>query len=119
MWRVVGWLDFTSSVASRARLLTARGAGRPTDGPAHREPSMVIEALHRPQRSVRLRLAVALVAGSALLLALLARLAAAQSRTHEGDVPKAAASAVDSAAHHMMDGHTPASNASLHVEMTP
>jgi hypothetical protein len=80
---------------------------------------MVIEALHRPQRSVRLRLAVALVAGSALLLALLARLAAAQSHAHDADVPRAAASAVDSAAHHMMDGHTPASNASLHVEMTP
>lgn len=40
---------------------------------------MVIEALHRPQRSVRLRVAVTLVAGSALLLALLARLASAQS----------------------------------------
>jgi hypothetical protein len=34
---------------------------------------MVIEALHQPQRCVRLRLAVTLVAGSALLLALLAR----------------------------------------------
>jgi len=37
---------------------------------------MVIEALHRPQRCVRLRLAVTLVAGSALLLALLARFTA-------------------------------------------
>jgi hypothetical protein len=80
---------------------------------------MVIEALHRPQRTVRLRLAVALVAGSALLLALLARLAGGQSTTREMDVPKASVSPAESAAHHMMDGHAAASNASLHVEMTP
>jgi hypothetical protein len=59
------------------------------------------------------------VAGSALLLALLARLAGAQSHMHETDVPKPALSAADSAAHHSMESRAPASNASLHVEMTP
>ncbi len=64
---------------------------------------MVIEALHRPQRCVRLRVAVTLVAGSALLLALLARFTSAQS-------PAPA----------MMSGgvHTP-DNAALHMEMSP
>ena len=64
---------------------------------------MVIEALHRPQRSVRLRVAVTLVAGSALLLALLARFTSAQS-----PAPAAAsggAGAID--------------NATLHMEMSP
>lgn len=64
---------------------------------------MVIEALHRPQRSVRLRVAVTLVAGSALLLALLARFTSAQSPAPAA--PTGGASAPD--------------NASLHMEMSP
>ncbi len=60
---------------------------------------MVIEALHRPQRCVRLRVAVTLVAGSALLLALLARFTSAQS-----PAPAAA---------------MPSDYAALHMEMSP
>ena len=68
---------------------------------------MVIEALHRPQRSIRLRVAVTLVAGSALLLALLARFTSAQSPA------PAATRAIVSA------GPGIAANAALHMEMTP
>ncbi len=64
---------------------------------------MVIEALHRPQRCVRLRVAVTLVAGSALLLALLARFTSAQ----------APAPAMSSGGAHAPD------NAALHMEMSP
>jgi hypothetical protein len=64
---------------------------------------MVIEALHRPQRCVRLRVAVTLVAGSALLLALLARFTSAQS-----PAPGAPSG-----------GAVPAGNAALHMEMSP
>lgn len=60
---------------------------------------MVIEALHRPQRCVRLRVAVTLVAGSALLLALLARFTSAQS-----PAPAPA---------------SPPDNSALHMEMSP
>lgn len=64
---------------------------------------MVIEALHRPQRCVRLRVAVTLVAGSALLLALLARFTSAQS-------PAPATPP---------NGVNPDGNAALHMEMSP
>jgi len=60
---------------------------------------MVIEALHRPQRCVRLRVAVTLVAGSALLLAVLARFTSAQTPAP-------------------MHEHAP-DNAALHMEMSP
>lgn len=53
---------------------------------------MLITALHRPQRTVRLRLAVGLVAGAAAILALAARLAGAQTADE---------------------------NANLHLEMSP
>jgi len=68
---------------------------------------MVIEALHRPQRSVRLRVAVSLVAGSAILLALLARFTSAQS-----PAPTAADAAVSV-------GTSAPDNAALHMEMSP
>jgi len=68
---------------------------------------MVIEALHRPQRSVRLRVAVTLVAGSAILLALLARFTSAQSAT------PASVHVVMAAGPHSRD------NAALHMEMSP
>jgi len=64
---------------------------------------MVIEALHRPQRCVRLRVAVTLVAGSAILLALLARFTSAQSP----------APVIASGGMHVPD------NAMLHMEMSP
>ena len=68
---------------------------------------MVIEALHRPQRCIRLRVAVTLIAGSALLLALLARFTSAQSPA------PAAAKAV------MAAGPTAAANMARHMEMSP
>jgi len=68
---------------------------------------MVIEALHRPQRSIRLRVAVTLVAGSALLLALLARFTSAQS-----PAPSATTVAVSA-------GPSLAANAARHMEMSP
>lgn len=67
---------------------------------------MLITALHRPQRTVRLRYAVGLVAGAAALLALVAQIAGAQGHDHElhaAEAPKA----------------TRNSNAELHMEMTP
>ena len=68
---------------------------------------MVIEALHRPQRSVRLRLAVTLVAGSAILLALLARFTSAQAPS-----PAQADAA-------MSAGRGTTDNSALHMEMSP
>jgi hypothetical protein len=68
---------------------------------------MLIEDLHRPQRCVRLRLAVTLVAGSALLLALLARFTSAQAPMH------------DHAAPHHLAPHASSPNAALHMEMSP
>jgi hypothetical protein len=59
---------------------------------------MDIEPLHRPQRCIRLRLAVTLVGGSALLLALLARFTGAQA-------PAMSRMAGD--------------NSALHMEMSP
>jgi hypothetical protein len=70
---------------------------------------MLITSLHRPpQRCVRLRLAVGLVAGAAALLALAAQLAGAQTQAHAAEAPKAP----DTMAH--VHG-----NADLHMEMTP
>ena len=66
---------------------------------------MVIEALHRPQRCVRLRVAVTLVAGSALLLALLARFTSAQSPAPVHTAMSAPIAVPD--------------NAALHMEMSP
>jgi hypothetical protein len=70
---------------------------------------MFINELHRPQRTVRLRLAVGLVAGAATLLALVARLAGAQSHAHAAEAPKAPS----------VRAHTAGMNAGLHMEMTP
>jgi hypothetical protein len=70
---------------------------------------MLINALHQaPQRCVRLRYAVGLVAGAAALLALAARLAGAQEHAHAAEVPKAPPHA-----------HTASANAERHMEMTP
>src|SRR4030081_2490546 len=71
---------------------------------------MLIAPLNRPQRTVRLRYAVGLVAGAAALLALVARLAGAQEHAHAAEAPKAPASAAHSHA---------GANADLHMEMTP
>lgn len=68
---------------------------------------MVIEALHRPQRCIRLRVAVTLIAGSALLLALLARFTSAQSPAPAA--PKAV----------MAAGPSVSANAARHMEMSP
>jgi hypothetical protein len=70
---------------------------------------MLLTALHQPQRTVRLRLAVGLVAGAAILLALVARLASAQQHVHAAEVPKAPS----------VLAHTAGVNAALHMEMTP
>lgn len=72
---------------------------------------MLIDALQRPQRTVRLRLAVALVVGSALALALLARVAGAQGHVHAAEAPSPAASP---ASPHARDN-----NARFHMEMSP
>jgi hypothetical protein len=70
---------------------------------------MLIIALHRPQRTVRLRYAVGLVAGAAMLLALAARLGGAQEPAHAAEPPGAPS----------VRAHTAGENASLHMEMTP
>jgi hypothetical protein len=67
---------------------------------------MLIPALHRPQHTVRLRLAVALVAGAALLLAVIAQLASAQGEGHDHTAASAPAHPLDA-------------NAKLHMLMTP
>jgi hypothetical protein len=70
---------------------------------------MLITSLHRPpQRCVRLRYAVGLVAGTAALLALAARLAGAQEHAHATEAPKSPA--------HV---HAARTSADLHMEMTP
>jgi hypothetical protein len=69
---------------------------------------MLITSLHRPpQRCVRLRYAVGLVAGAAALLALMAQLAGAQEHAHAAEAPTAP---------HV---HAAGANANLHMEMTP
>jgi hypothetical protein len=73
-----------------------------------------ITALHRPHRTVRLRYAVGLVAGTAALLALAARLAGAQTQAHAAEAPRASAAVAPS-----VRAHTSGANASLHMEMTP
>jgi hypothetical protein len=70
---------------------------------------MLINALHQPpQRCVRLRYAVGLVAGAAALLALAARLAGAQEHAHAAEIPTVPPHA-----------HAPGANAERHMEMTP
>ena len=70
---------------------------------------MLITSLHRPpQHTVRLRLAVGLVAGAATLLALAARLAGAQTHVHAAEAPRSPS----------VRAHTAGSNADLHMEMT-
>ena len=68
---------------------------------------MVIDAFHRPQRCIRLRVAVTLVAGSAILLALLARFTGAQSPA------PASRDAAMSGRPHIVN------NEALHMEMSP
>lgn len=71
---------------------------------------MLITSLHRPpQHTVRIRLAVGLVAGAAAVLALTARLAGAQGHVH----------AAETRAVPSPRGHTAGANANLHMEMTP
>jgi hypothetical protein len=70
---------------------------------------MLINSLHQPpQRCVRLRYAVGLVAGAAALLALAARLSGAQEHVHAAEAPKAPVHA-----------HGSSANAELHMETTP
>lgn len=74
---------------------------------------MLITSIHRtPQRTVRLRYAVGLVAGAAAVLALAARLAAAQQHVHAAEAPPASAKP-------SVRAHTSGANAALHMEMTP
>jgi hypothetical protein len=79
---------------------------------------MLIPAIQSPQRTVRLRLAVALVAGGVVLLMLLARLAGAQSHAHAAEAPATVATPALAAATapHV---HTVDDNVKLHMEMTP
>ena len=71
---------------------------------------MLITSLHRPpQHTVRLRLAVGLVAGAAVMLALAARIAGAQQSVHAAEAPKVPS----------VRAHTAGANANLHMEMTP
>lgn len=83
---------------------------------------MLITSLHRaPQHTVRLRLAVGLVAGAAALLAIIAQVAGGQSHEHSAQpasTPPAAnvrpageTMPAMAASHH--------DNAALHMEMTP
>ncbi len=84
---------------------------------------MLITSLHRaPQHTVRLRLAVGLVAGAAALLAIIAQVAGSQSHVHSAEpasTPPAAnvrtagetTMAAMAASHH--------DNAALHMEVTP
>ena len=76
---------------------------------------MLIDDLNPPQRTVRLRLAVGLVAGGALLLALVAQLAGAQSHAHAAEVTTPPMSPASSGP----TGHTLDDNVKLHMEMTP
>jgi hypothetical protein len=76
---------------------------------------MLIDGLKAPQRTIRLRLAVGLVAGGAALLALLAQLAGAQTHAHAAEVPAVASGAPASPAH----VHTVEDNGRLHMEMSP
>src|SRR5438045_1135674 len=69
---------------------------------------MLIAPLQQPQRTVRLRYAIGLVAGAAALLALAAQLAGAQQHAHAAEAPATPA--------HV---HSAGTNADLHMEMTP
>ena len=73
---------------------------------------MLIDGLRAPQRTIRLRLAVGLVAGGAALLALLAQLAGAQTHAHAAEAP----AVVPGAPAHV---HTLEDNGRLHMEMSP
>ena len=71
---------------------------------------MLLTSLHRsPQRCVRLRYAVGLVAGAAALLALIAQLAGAQQHAHAAEAPKSPP----------VSKHAAVTSADLHMEMTP
>ena len=71
---------------------------------------MLITSLHRPpQHTVRIRLAVGLVAGAAAILAIAARLAGAQGHVHAAEAPRAPS----------VRSHTSGANAGLHMEVTP
>ena len=71
---------------------------------------MLITSLHRsPQRCVRLRYAVGLVAGAAALLALVAQLAGAQEHAHAAEAPRPSPAGA----------HAGSANAAPHLEMTP
>jgi hypothetical protein len=80
---------------------------------------MLDDGLYRPQRTIRLRLAIGLVAGGAVLLALVAQLAGAQGvgHVHAAEVP-AAAPAPMPAAPAAQPAHVDV-NARLHMEMSP
>lgn len=70
---------------------------------------MLTDGLHRPQRTVRLRLAIGLVAGGAALLALVAQLAGGQEPAHAAEPGPAMP----------MTSHGVRDNSMLHMEMTP
>jgi hypothetical protein len=75
---------------------------------------MLIPTIQSPHRTVRLRLAVALVAGGVVLLMLVARLAGAQAHVHGAEAAPMA-TPVPTAPH----VHTVDDNVKLHMEMTP
>jgi hypothetical protein len=79
---------------------------------------MLDDGLHRPQRTIRLRLAIALVAGGAALLALVAQLAGAQAHVHAAEVPAAVPAPMPTAPT-PQPAHSVDNNALLHMEMSP
>jgi hypothetical protein len=82
---------------------------------------MIFDGLTRPQRTVRIRVAVLLVAGGAALLALVAQLAGAQvqaqGHVHGAETPSSPQPAVSAPAPAL--AHTLDDNARLHMEMSP
>jgi hypothetical protein len=74
---------------------------------------MLIDGLHPPQRTVRLRLAVGLVAGGAALLALIAQLAGAQTRAQAAEAPLVSTTSAPAPVRTLED------NVKLHMEMSP
>ncbi len=82
---------------------------------------MLSDGLNRPQRTVRLRVAVLLVAGGAALLALVAQLAGAQvqaqGHVHGAEQPSSAQPAAPAPT--PAPAHTLDDNVRLHMEMSP
>src|SRR5712664_892675 len=82
------------------------------------ETLMLIDGLQRPQRTIRLRLAVGLVAGGAALLALVAQLAGAQAHANAAEVPAPAPASAMGAGLAPAAMLTLEANARRHMEMS-